>query len=171
MSRILPKPHTTGAVISDCGRFRERLWRIWSDRPRLMFVGLNPSTAGPEVNDNTVDWLMGWALANGFGGLEIANAYTFRTAYPAELRAARYPTSCGSLAMLVALAKVIDAEGGRVATGWGTKIQPNHESDLVVDLEIAGVLLYRWGVNKGGSPKHPLYLSQSVQLERWSRYA
>lgn len=171
MSRVLPKSHTTGALISECGRFRDRLWRIWSERPRLMFVGLNPSTAGPEVPDNTVDWLMAWALANGFGGLEIANTYTFRTAYPTELKAAGYPTSRGNTAMLVGLAKIIDAEGGRVATGWGTKIQPNRESDLVVDLESADVLMYRWGVNKGGSPKHPLYLPQSVQLERWSRYA
>jgi hypothetical protein len=171
VSNPLPKVHTHGAHISDCLKFRTRLWRIWSDLPRLLFIGLNPSTAAAVLNDNTVEWLMRWAFANGFGGLEIGNVYPFRTAYPEELKAAGYPPGRDNFATLRALAKIVQDEGGTVACGWGTKAQPSRAADLVADFECDGILLHRWGSNKDGSPKHPLYLPHAAQLEQWATYA
>lgn len=153
-----PIVHTRGATISTDGRFRTRLWRIWSEYPRLLFIGLNPSTADEEANDATVSWLIRWAFANGFGGLEIGNLYALRTKDPRELKAARYPVGPDNDKSLLALARCINHDGGVVVAGWGNHAQPNRALDFRTDLMLVGVPLLAWGFNKNGSPKHPLYL-------------
>lgn len=45
-----------GAVISDCGRYRYALWRMWDNRlPSVLFIGLNPSTADATKDDRSYD--------------------------------------------------------------------------------------------------------------------
>ena len=45
----------SGAVFSDCRKFRYALWRMWDeDKPLVMIIGLNPSTADEKVNDPTI---------------------------------------------------------------------------------------------------------------------
>ena len=47
---------TSGAVFSDCQRYRYRLWRTWdSSKKPLVMVMLNPSIADAEQNDPTVE--------------------------------------------------------------------------------------------------------------------
>jgi hypothetical protein len=47
----------SGAEFSPCGDYRYSLWRMWSEEenaPRVMFIGLNPSTADATRNDPTI---------------------------------------------------------------------------------------------------------------------
>ena len=73
------------ADISDCGAYRYRLTREWSDKPLLPFVMLNPSDANAEIDDPTIRRCMGFARAWGYGGIVVGNLYAFRTPYPETL--------------------------------------------------------------------------------------
>jgi len=53
---------------------------------KALFVGLNPSRAGADVDDMTVVKGMGFARAWGLGGTIHANAYPYITPYPRKLK-------------------------------------------------------------------------------------
>lgn len=58
-----------GASFSECGKHRLYLWRIWDDsKPKLMFIGLNPSTANANNDDPTISKIKAIANYNGYGG-------------------------------------------------------------------------------------------------------
>ena len=72
-----------GAVISDCKRYRYRLWRIWNgSQSRLVFVMLNPSTADGEQDDPTIRKCVGFAERLGYGGIEVVNLFAWRATDP-----------------------------------------------------------------------------------------
>jgi hypothetical protein len=64
----------SGALFSECGKYRYRLWRIWDDdRPIMCWVAQNPSVANDVDNDPTVRKMMGFAKRDGCGGIMLAN--------------------------------------------------------------------------------------------------
>ncbi|MGL4281256.1 MAG: DUF1643 domain-containing protein, partial [Albidovulum sp.] len=90
------KRHDSGdtlseALYSDCGAYRYRLSRDWSEGPRIAFILLNPSTASEARNDPTVARCEGRARRSGFGGFDVLNLFGFRATRPADLRAAADP--------------------------------------------------------------------------------
>jgi hypothetical protein len=70
------------ATISDCGKFRYRLWRKWGSGSPLLFVMLNPSTADGEQDDATIRRCLRFAMAHDFGELEVVNLYAYRCTDP-----------------------------------------------------------------------------------------
>lgn len=151
------------ADISDCGSYRYRLTREWSDKPLLPFVMLNPSDADAEIDDPTIRRCMGYSRAWGFGGIVVGNLYAFRTPYPATLWKAADPygplndealTRIGDDARGVAV-PVICAWGA----GGGKNNRPIHL------MQQTGAVLKCLGRTKSGQPKHPLYLRSDQALE------
>lgn len=162
----------SGANISECGKYRTRLWRIWNtELPRLCFIMLNPSTAGPLLNDATIDWCIAYAMANGFGGVEVVNLYTFRTVSPAVLKKNGYPVGPHDDITIVAVASTVKDQGGRVICAWGANAQPEraeHVRDLLLQ---RGIVVHHLGLNKDGSPKHPLYRPRATPMTEWWPFA
>lgn len=157
---------TGGAIISEGGRFRSRLWRIWdTELPRVLWLMLNPSTAGVTVNDPTIKTIIDFTQRWGFGGIEVCNAYDFRTKSPALLKASRYPCSPTNGLMLRAMMDGITAERGKIVAAWGTHIQPNRAIDIRVDAQLISVPLWHLGLTKGGQPRHPLYVRRDTALQ------
>lgn len=74
-----------GAVLDTTRAYRFLLWRFWDERPRMLFVGLNPSTADELHDDPTVRRLCGFAKEWGYGGLYACNLYSYVSAYPEHL--------------------------------------------------------------------------------------
>ena len=75
------------AVLSDCGRYRYRLWRKWADsehRP-ILWVMLNPSTADAEIDDPTIRRCMQFSKRWGYGAMWVGNLYAFRSSDPSVL--------------------------------------------------------------------------------------
>lgn len=152
-----------GADLSDCGKYRYRLWRYWTDGAldMLGFIMLNPSTADADVDDPTIRKCMGFARRLGFNGIVVTNLFSYRATKPKDL---------------VTMSKtinVVEDEPGvnnqfllaeslacrlNIA-GWGI-----HGSLLGRDKEIAllmeenGVKLKTLSLTKGGHPGHPLLL-------------
>ena len=144
----------SGAVISECGKYRYRLWRIWDqNKPMVGFCMLNPSTADASVDDPTIRRLIGFAKAWGYGGFYVVNLFALRSPKPVLLKTAADPIGPVNdlhIAKCVSLIEIL-------ICAWGA-----HGSFMGRDRLVAQMLpsekLYALHINADGSPKHPLYI-------------
>lgn len=157
-----------GAHISDCGTYRYRLWREWDkSQPTLAFLMLNPSTADHLADDQTVTRCMSRAVAGKFGRLEVANLFPLRATNPDELL--RHPDPLGpTRSGVTADGAILDAidRASMVICAWGAHpAAAPRAAELTHVLRITGMRgkLFHLGLNKDGSPKHPLYIAASTR--------
>lgn len=108
-----------GALLSEDGRYRYRLWRLWDElAPVMTWVMLNPSTADAEVDDPTIRKCIGFAKQHHYGGIVVVNLFAYRATDPKELGKVKDPVgpendqhilwACTAPLML------------SVVAGWGT---------------------------------------------------
>jgi hypothetical protein len=161
----------TGAAFSPCRRYRYALWRMWApEKPYINFILLNPPTADETANDPTIERqvrrVQGWERKDQMsawkaGGIVVTNAYAWRATDPTALKRLR-STGLDPIGPDNTRALVTVATGAAlVICGWG-----NHCDDVIPGrgaanealLRSAGVTPHALGVNKDGSPQHPLYL-------------
>ena len=146
------------AVISRDGTYRYALGRMWDiQRPVVLFVGLNPSTADHRVDDPTIRRCIQFASDWGFGGLAMANLFAFRTPSPRVLRRAANPVGPRNDAWL---RRLVD-EAELTVAAWG-----NHGDHMDRDRQVVKMLRKPkcLAITKRGRPKHPLYLPKSAEL-------
>lgn len=75
-----------GAEFSECGKYRYKLWRIWNaEKPLVMCIGLNPSTANHTKNDNTINILVRVLTHLGYGGFYMMNLFAWISSKPEDL--------------------------------------------------------------------------------------
>lgn len=149
------------AKLSRCRNYRFALWRTWDDsKPRVMFIGLNPSTADEKTDDPTLVRCMNYARGWGFGGVCMANLFAFRATAPAQMKAVDNPVGRGNDRWLQKLAQ----EAGLVVAAWG-----NHGAYLGRSDRVRGLLpgLHCLKLNSTGEPAHPLYQRADVQPVPW----
>lgn len=147
--------------------YRPVLSRIWDEnKPLVVFVGLNPSTADAFVDDPTIAKEIRMARAWGFGGLIMLNVFAYRSTDPAALLTVPDPVGPGNLE---AIRK--HASGRPVICAWGrvNKRLAEHAQrvrDLLVDLSRGGTgtALNALGYTKDGQPRHPLYVPDAAKL-------
>ena len=122
----------SGAVFSDCRKYRYALWRMWNEhKPIAMIIGLNPSTAGHTRNDPTITRCISFARFWGYGGVCVTNLFGFRATAPTELKAHHDPIGKGNDAWVHEMAK-----GAAITVAaWG-----NHGRFLNRSLEILPLL-------------------------------
>lgn len=157
------------AVISPCGKYRYWLFRKWSHAPILCFVMLNPSTADAAKDDPTVRKCIGFAKFNGFGGIGIANLFSFRATDPRELIfALQSGENCigpeGDYHL-----KCIGSGGDYIVAGWGRKPYdvPVMRDRLDKVRKLLTGKLYCVKQSQG-RPWHPLYVGYGslIEMER-----
>lgn len=139
------------AEFSECGKYRYQLVRIWDrDKPTVMCIGLNPSTANDEKNDATINWLINSLTHLGYGGLKMMNLYSYITPYPKELQMApMYPGVNDQWILTTA------ANSQAIVFCWGAfKGLEYHAKKWAKIFPQAKC----FGKNKNGSPWHPLAL-------------
>src|ERR1043166_4270670 len=73
------------ASISPCKKYRWWLWRRWSDKPLVIWIMMNPSTADHTKNDPTIHKIMRYSTKWGYGAALILNIYAFRSSRPENL--------------------------------------------------------------------------------------
>lgn len=82
----------TDAILSSCRLYRYALWRTWDEsKDKVMFIGLNPSTADETGDDRTISRCISYAKQWGYGGIIMGNLFAFRTPSPAEMISAEDP--------------------------------------------------------------------------------
>jgi hypothetical protein len=158
------------ATLSDCGRYRYRLSRLWSDEPRAIFVMLNPSTADGLQDDPTIRRCIGFAERFGYGGIEVLNLFPWRATRPRDLLAARRHGEDIAQRELRDhhLAEVMLAHGDHLIAAWGAHGLATAEWPTV--LQNHPTLTPRWrclGITKAGAPRHPLYVPYSNERRDW----
>lgn len=153
----------TGAIFSDCERYRYRLWRRWDlEKPKINFLMLNPSTADDVKNDPTVERCERRARSLGAGELIVTNIFAYRATYPAELLTIDDPVGEGNTGEILHAAHVADV----VVCAWGLAGGIRGRGQSVLDcLRLERIKLYCLGKTQNGVPKHPLYIPYSQKLE------
>lgn len=156
-----------GAVISNCGAFRYRLWRYW-DQPKgaLVFIMLNPSTADADDDDPTIRKCMGFARHLGFGGIEIVNLFAYRATKPKELKAAGYLVGPENDRHILAVVEAHASLRDNVICAWGANARGLSRPGAVMSmLSSQGVRPRALHFTDDGIPAHPLMLPYACGLK------
>jgi hypothetical protein len=161
------------AAFSSCGDYRWWLERLWApQRPRLIFIGLNPSRADRQRDDPTLRRLQGFARSWGYGALEVLNLFARISPTPAALRRAADPVG-GETEDWIRM-RLAAHPGAALWLGWG-----NQGGWGDRDLAVLALLQDRWvaegsrrpclclGVTASGRPRHPLYLAADLAPQPW----
>jgi hypothetical protein len=150
------------AFISDCGKFRYSLFRLWDDTlPILLIVMLNPSTADAYLDDPTIRRCISFAKAHGYGAVEVVNLFAFRATNPADLRRAGYPVGPDNDEHITLAAR----RAGAVCVAWGANAAVDDRVQVVMPLlRAAGHEPLCLHITRSGYPGHPLYLASATRL-------
>jgi hypothetical protein len=160
----------SGALLSPCERYRYELTRGWDPtRPRLVFVGLNPSTADATQDDPTIRRILGFANLWGCGSLLMLNLFGLRSTDPRGLRKVEDPNGPGNDASILKALSEAHERRERVVLGWGAWGHLHDRGFRVASwaLEVHGAPEC-FGLTRSGHPRHPLYLRSDTKLVRWS---
>jgi len=134
-----------------------RIWlsRIWDkEKPRVMFIGLNPSTANETSNDPTIRRVQSMAKSWGYGGVYMMNLFTFISTDPKKLNIKQGNVNNAD-GWLMDTAKKCD----KVIFAWGNFNVFGRDEEVKKLFPNACALF----INKNGSPKHPLYCKSDIQ--------
>ena len=141
--------NNSGAEFSPCGKYRYKLWRIWDEAlPKVMCIGLNPSTANSTKPDPTITNLTKMLRKLGYGGFYMMNLFAWISSKPEDLL-----TCENALGENENKLKEVEAICDDVIVCWGNFKQ--------ADKRIASVLpnypnAKCFGITQSGKPFHPL---------------
>lgn len=157
-------PVKSGAVYSDCDRYRYRLWRTWGDGEKVGFVMLNPSTATHEASDPTVTRCINYALSWGYAGLEVVNIFALRSTDPKALkRAVRDGEDPIGGPENDAAIRTLADRVGLIVCGWGNHGELNGRGAAVLEMLWSVSWPHYLKLTQAGNPWHPLYLGRYLK--------
>jgi len=155
---------TRSASFSRCKRYRYRLQRQWEttdDAKRVVFIGLNPSTADHQVDDPTIRRCMDFSQRWGYNVLTVINLFAFRTPYPEELKKATDPVGPYNFRHMHEVISAADL----VIACWGRHGDMLEQNERIAKKYSAQ--LYCLATNSDGSPAHPLYQRAKTRPKPW----
>jgi hypothetical protein len=143
------------ALLSKDKKYRYSLKRIWdNDKPKVLFIMLNPSLADNYQDDPTIRRLIKFAKLYGYGGFYVGNLFSYITPYPSELLDKDLMFSKKNIHEIKKMIGLIKD----VVYGWGNSFEePEWLKQIISNPKC-------FGKNKNKTPKHPLYLSYNNKL-------
>ena len=160
----MTNPVERDAVLSDCGLYRYLLRRAWDhDKPRALFIMLNPSTADATVDDATIRSCIRLCKSLGYGSFEVINLFGWRATDPAELEKAADPIGLDNEKISIGAIQRCDV----AICAWGAHAmaEKRNARRIVEVIRARKPAVYCLGKTKHGHPKHPLYIKTGTQLE------
>ena len=158
------------AMFSRDGRYRYLLTRrIDGGRGAVMFVMLNPSKANEVQNDNTISKCIKLVENWGLGVLHVVNLSPVMATRPANMLASlpepmsvqrrnfRFILKTASRSDCIVVAYGNDASKLKMPNSSRSRAEVVTQA-----LRDNGYKLFCLKVNKGGHPKHPLYVKKST---------
>lgn len=158
------------AIISPCGKFRYRLEReVQAEGKVFAYFGVNPSTADAELDDATVRKWRGFTKVNGGQRFIVGNVWAYRSTDVKALAKATDPEGPDNWSHIQ---RIID-EADILVPCWGseTKVPPSMRTafpKLWLRLIESGKPVKCFGLTQDRSPKHPLMLGYSTQLQDYT---
>lgn len=138
-----------GATFSECGKYRYKLWRIWDEsKPKVMCIGLNPSTANATKPDPTITNLIKMLKLLGYGGFYMTNLFAWISSKPNDILTCNDPIGDNEN-VLKEVSEICDD----VIACWGNFKEAEERIREVLP-RYPNALCF--GVNKNGTPAHPL---------------
>lgn len=143
-----------GAEFSECGKYRYKLWRIWDESlPKVMCIGLNPSTANTNKNDQTISYLIKMLKVLGYGGFYMMNCWSLISSDPKKLLDHRWNELICQWNDNMITVTALECQD--IIFCWGNfKIirETGRDKELIEMFPNAKC----FGKNENGSPFHPL---------------
>lgn len=160
------------AHFSDDGKHRYELRRQWNKTlPPFVVIMLNPSTANAISLDPTCMGVMKRAVRRGYGEMIVLNVGAGVNTHPSNWRAMRDPIGPLNYKIIRRVLQECKERGGIVVAGWGTQA-PSRVVENILDIcHEEHIELWAFDVTKDGHPKHPLYVLQNKELERWRGFS
>lgn len=151
---------------------RYYLSRLWDDKvSKIMFIGLNPSTADELEDDQTVRRLVSFSKSWGFGGFYLTNLYSFIATEPRDM--IEYYEGKTKVMENRLHKKNMESvlRYGRVCSMtvfcWGASNEGSRQEDHAAKFIRTFKDAYCFGRTQGGHPKHPLFLASHTQLQKF----
>lgn len=144
------------AILSQDWLHRFQLLRVWdTEKPKVAFIGLNPSTADANNDDPTIRRCIRFAKDWGYGGIIMVNLFSFRATSPADMKAHHEPNREENVNFILSAAH----DARVVICAWGANGDYLKQNEwikkLLRDRDIPMGCL---GKTKDGHPRHPLYI-------------
>lgn len=144
-----------GAEFSECRNYRYALWRIWaSNKPLVMFIGLNPSKANEVKPDSTITRVCTISKKLGYGGIYMMNLFAIVSKDPTVLKTCDNPLGDND-----GWLERIAPQCQDVIFAWGAFKEAKERCKQVIAMFPNAKALI---INKDGSPRHPLYVKGSI---------
>lgn len=161
-------------MIRDAGFNADRTRRYWllrrwlETKPMFAYIGLNPSTAGKQVDDPTSKKLVGFTDRFGGGGFVLFNANDLVATDPREMEMHKEPCSEDNYIQMVAM--LDDLKPEKVIVMWGVRGNWRGGAAAVLTmLKAMHIEPWTFKLTTEGSPYHPLYLPYSTQLVKFNK--
>lgn len=147
---------SSGAILSECGKYRYQLWRIWDEtKPLVLWIMHNPSTADANNDDPTIRRITGFTKAWDYGGFYVGNLFPYRATDPKELINKQFE----EIAPLENFrhTKEMKAKCRLFILAYGNPIIKDATPDFFDEEWMA------LKITKIGNPCHPLYLKSDLK--------
>lgn len=157
-------PKSSGAVLSQCGRYRYLLWRrAIGPWPFQAFAMLNPSTADANASDPTIRRCTGFTQ-QGYSGPLVWNLFALRATDPGALRTTLDPVGpLNDAAIDLALSL-----SARTIAAWGAQgSYLRRDREVLRRCAVANATLHTLKLTRAGMPGHPLYLPKATTAQAW----
>lgn len=154
------------AVISICEKYRYWLERVWdTEKPKVMFLMLNPSTADSNEDDPTIRRCIGFAKSWGYGSLCVGNIFAYRSTNPKALLTIEDPIGIETSNYLKKMAE----SSSMIVCAWGNSpIINNLLKKFPAWQPLSGLTeLHYIELSNDGTPKHPLYLKGDLLPQKY----
>ncbi len=153
-----------GAEFSKDRQYRYALWRIWDKHrgKRIMFIGLNPSTANETDPDPTITRVKNFTESWGYSGFYMLNLFAIVSDDPKVLKTHADPLGDNN-GWLEKIAPLCD----KVVFAWGAFKQKavKERAKQIIEMFPEAYCLKK---TKDGSPWHPLYMKGDTQLIKFN---
>jgi hypothetical protein len=159
----------SSALFSACGAYRHWLYReVQPEGITAVFVGINPSTAGADEEDQTTGKWRGFSLRNGIREYYAVNPLDFCATDVRELAKVSKPVSADNIIYL----REIISRADLLIPCWGNssklpKDLRHHLVRMKIMLRDSGKPIRIFGLTKSGDPMHPLMLGYDTPLVEW----
>lgn len=130
---------------------------------RVMWIGLNPSTADEQRLDPTLRRIRAFSAAWGYSCFTMTNLFGFRATDPNDMKRASDPVGPENDATLQRVAR----ESDLIIAAWGVHGAWLDRANRVMGGILAGHELHCLDLTRDQHPRHPLYCPGGTVPQRY----